>query len=176
MRTNTVCVDIANNEEYYFDTQKTPLYIEPIYPDCDVIIKKNAFVINPNSTSVNEEENMEISLYTTTISPSDYLENRFEVLESLFGYINYVDKETLSFTITVKDDSDNIFDMYLSNLDVEKNDTGKIRVGARLAVLYGFEYKNGTARKRTKIVFRTVNRWNNRKIDIYKNGFKSEQK
>lgn len=171
MMTNTINVDIENTEKYSLDTQKTPLYVKPVYPNVEELIKKSV-IVKPNSTSIKDEENLEVS--HTTLSLFEFGVNRFEVLECLFGYIDSVDKDTLSFTITAKDDSGNIFDMYLSYLDVEKNDIDKIRIGALLVVLFGYEYINGTARKRTKIVFRAVNKWNSRKIDIYKNGFKSE--
>ena len=165
---------MAINEKEYPDTQENSFYIETVY-SIPEDIKRSLDVIDSNSTSAGEEKKLEVSLCTETLLRSSFLENRFELVESFFGYIDSVDKESLSFTIIVNDNSENTYEMYLSYQDVDSSDIDKIRVGANLVVLYGYEYKNGTARKRTKIVFRTVTKWNKSKLKLYKGSFESRK-
>lgn len=165
----TITIDSSTFEDRYSITQKDVLSNEYYIDFPEELIKANAKIIDPNSTSSIDEVDLNLSINITALSLTDVLGERFDVFESLFGYIDSIDNQSQSFAITVEDECGNTYEMYLSYLDVEKEDLQKIRVGARLVVVYGYEYKNGIAHKRTRIIFRTVGKWNKRKLEIYKN-------
>ena len=171
----TITIDSSTFEDHYSITQKDVLSNEYYIAFPEELIKANAKIIDPNSTSSIDEVDLNLSINITALSLTDVIGERFDVFESLFGYIDSIDNQSQSFAITVEDEYGNTYEMYLSYLDVEKEDLQKIRVGARLVVVYGYEYKNGIAYKRTRIIFRTVGKWNKRKLEIYKNRLQNRQ-
>ena len=185
MRTNTVTVDYFPYEKETPDTQRFSVSSDYAYNSSFVPVHsindqlKTTWIRSTLMSDDTDEEEPEISFPVTSLVEDDYSDvsfaERFEVLESLFGYIDYDNKEERSFSVIVEDDSKNVYELYLSYLDVDEEDINKIRQGARLAVLYGFEYINGTAKKRTKIVFRAVPKWNKRKLSLYRENSESRK-
>lgn len=168
---NNYSFEIDLNKYKEFDSSfqqfKEPLFISNQEIQC---------ILNDKSEELKEEDD-DLTDYPAitrdqnkTASPQTDIDSGFFVPEiKMFGSITRIDVDESYFIVILKEEqSDLKFEYKISNDDINVEDLDKIQVGAKIIYTYGKQYTHGTAFNTSRIIFRSIQKWNPYKLNLMK--------